>query len=159
MALTQTSFHTSYRSWFSLSLLSSGITEEVAASVFWLYDGTVLRFVVVVFFFKWSRKLCLFSLLSYATDNNCKVSCWISRFIRYMYVCSKLVKYLPFLAVILPLQRSLAHCSKLTKSIVVHLNLVVIVLFNCEISIIPSLSSLGSDRIFARSNSPPSLPL
>ena len=36
----------------------------------------------------------------------------------------------------------LAHCLKLTKSIVVHLNLVLIVLFNGEISIIPSMSSL-----------------
>ena len=42
----------------------------MAALVFWLYNGTVLCFViVVVVFFKRSRKLCLFSLLSYATDN------------------------------------------------------------------------------------------
>ena len=54
---------------FFFLLLSSGITEEVAALGFWLYNGTVLCFVVAVFFFKRSRKLCLFSLLSYATDN------------------------------------------------------------------------------------------
>ena len=55
---------------FFFPLSSSWITEEVAALVFWLYNGTVLCFViVVVFFFKPGRKLCLFSLLSYATDN------------------------------------------------------------------------------------------
>ena len=37
----------------------------------------------------------------------------------------------------------LAHCLKLTKFMGVHLNLVLIVLFNGEISIIPSMSSLG----------------
>ena len=68
MTITQTSFHTSYRSWFSLSLLSSGLTEEVAALVFWLYKRTVLCF-VLFFFFKRSRKLRLFSLLVYATDS------------------------------------------------------------------------------------------
>ena len=36
----------------------------------------------------------------------------------------------------------LAHCLELTKFIVVHLNLVLIALFNGEISIIPSMSSL-----------------
>ena len=55
---------------FFFPLSSSGITEEVAALVCWLYNGTVLCSVVVVVFFKLSRKLLyLFSLLTYATDN------------------------------------------------------------------------------------------
>ena len=62
---------------FFFPLSSSWITEEVAALVCWLYNGTVLRFVVVVFFFQ-----------------------------------------------------------------AVHRNLVLIVLFNGETSIIPSMSSL-----------------
>ena len=129
---------------FFFPLSSSWITEEVATLVFWLYNGTVLCFVVVVVFISRGVEnyVCLASWVMQRTIF-CEVSCWISRFIRYLYICSKLVKYLPFLAVILPLREYLAHCLKLIKSIVVHRNLVLIVLFNGEISFIPSMSYLG----------------
>ena len=141
---------------------SSGITEEVAALVFWLYNDTVLCFVVVVVvFFMRSRKLCLFSLLRNATDNFlrsvlvnfsykipvylfkiCQISANICHFWRWFCHSSVYV----------------AHCLKLTKSIGVHLNLVLIVLFNGEISIIPSMSSLGLWPHFRARILPPPYP-
>ena len=116
----------------------------MAALVLWLYNGTVFCFVVVVLFFKRRRKLCLFSLLSYATDN---------------FIAKCPAEFLVLQVTCISVQNSeisaifgsdfattahayLAHCLELTKFIVVHLNLVLIVLFNGEISIIPSMSSL-----------------